>query len=86
MSDIEIDDSNLKLNGNDENKIETTTTTIIINNNDEKSVEDDKNNNNRNSVDLDDNFIVKAKKKVTFPDDERIIKGYSDPPKRWIPG
>ena len=40
------------------------------------------------NVNLEDNnvIIVKSKKKVTFPEDERIIKGYSDPPKRWIPG
>ena len=30
---------------------------------------------------------VKAKKSVKFPDDEKIIKDYSEPPKRgWIPG
>ena len=67
----------------DENKIEveisTTTTEIILIN--------ENANNNNNSLDLEDNVIVvKAKKRVTFPEDGRIIKDYSDPPKRWIPG
>lgn len=31
-------------------------------------------------------LINKVKKKVTFPDDGKIIKDYSDPPKPWSPG
>jgi hypothetical protein len=31
--------------------------------------------------------VKKVKKRVTFPDDEKIIKDYSEPPKRgWMPG
>ena len=33
------------------------------------------------------NNQAKVKKKVTFPEDEKIIKDYSEPPKRgWTPG
>lgn len=33
-----------------------------------------------------DNVIVKQKKRVKFPEDEKLIKDFSEPPKRWVPG
>jgi hypothetical protein len=67
---------------NEEQKVEieistTTSTTEIIIINENKQEEEEQTSNEQV-------IIVKTKKKVTFPED--IIKGYSDPPKRWIPG
>jgi hypothetical protein len=69
---------------NEEQKVEieistTTSTTEIIIINENKQEEEEAEQTSNEQV-----IIVKTKKKVTFPED--IIKGYSDPPKRWIPG